>query len=393
MNSATAQTFNTNVSEQKTIVVAMSGGVDSSAAACLLAERGHNVIGVAMQVWDYRNHGGNSKRATCCAPADFDDARDVADAKGFPFYVFDFEDSFEEAVINPFVRSYLDGFTPNPCVECNRKVKFKELRRRAASLGYSTVATGHYAQIKELDDRSLGLFTSKDKRKDQSYFLYALTQEELRHTLFPVGGMVKDDVREYLAERSLDVATKAESMDICFVSGSVAEFIEKKSGEKPKSGNIVTTQGEVIGTHEGIHNFTVGQRKGIKGGSPHPLYVLEIDSSTNNVQVGSENELQKREFSVFDINWISGKPPVDAVRSLVKLRYRSEPVLCEIRPSRSTIDANSANDARSTGNATLHFVNNWTAVSPGQAAVFYSTEPDSEGDYQVLGGGTIGKDR
>ena len=184
------------------IVVAMSGGVDSTAAAIMLKEEGHDIVGISMQVWDYRNNG-NSSKATCCAPADFDDAREAAELLDFPYYVFDFEDSFEEAVIKPFVKSYLKGLTPNPCLECNRKVKFKELRKRAQSLGATVVATGHYAQIKEKADGSLGLFTGKDLNKDQSYFLYAMTQDELAHTKFPVGATTKPEVREFLREKGI----------------------------------------------------------------------------------------------------------------------------------------------------------------------------------------------
>lgn len=364
-------------SNAEKVVVAMSGGVDSAAAALLLQEQGYDVVGISMQVWDYRRGGGNEKRATCCAPADFEDAREVSRRGEFPYYVFDFEESFEESVINPFVNSYLKGETPNPCVECNRKVKFKELRRRAAALGADYVATGHYAQIKPKSDGTLGLFTSKDTRKDQSYFLFAMTQEELGKTLFPVGAMQKSIVREYLRERGVPVmAEKPESQDICFVSSSVPEFIEKKTGKVPVSGEIRTEDGVVIGEHGGIHQFTVGQRKGLGGGSPHPLFVLQIHPDESAITVGPEEALRREEFFVRDVNWVSGKVPTEPLRSLVKLRYRNAGVPCEL-----SVEP----DNRVRG----RFLEDWTAVSPGQAAVFYSVEPDSEGDFEVLGGGTL----
>jgi len=367
------------MSQGERIVVAMSGGVDSAAAALMLKKQGYDVIGISMQVWDYRNHGGNSKRATCCAPADFEDAREVSRQGDFPYYVFDFEDSFEESVITPFVNSYLKGETPNPCVECNRKVKFKELRRRASTLGAQKVATGHYAQIKPKADGSLGLFTSKDTNKDQSYFLFSITQAELRDTLFPVGHLKKPQVRDYLVEEGVPVmAEKAESQDICFVSSSVPEFIEKKTGIKPATGNIKLESGETIGEHQGIHQFTVGQRKGIVGGSKHPLYVLQIEPESNEIVVGPEQSLEKSEFLVREVNWISGVVPAEPFESLVKLRYRNKGVVCQVTPVGSSA-------------ASLRFVNEWTAVSPGQAAVFYRLSPDSEGDFEVLGGGTISR--
>jgi tRNA-specific 2-thiouridylase len=360
------------------VVVAMSGGVDSSAAALLLHEAGYGVVGVAMQVWDYRNNGGNSKRATCCAPADFDDARRVAELKELPFYVFDFEDSFHEAVIAPFVNSYLTGYTPNPCVECNRHVKFKELRKRAKSLGATRVATGHYAQIKPVQDNKLGLFTSKDLRKDQSYFLFAITQDELHETLFPVGRMQKSEVREYLRNNGVLIAEKAESQDICFVSGSASEFVEKEAKMKPQPGKITRADGTVLGEHDGIHNFTIGQRRGIGVGFHERLYVLNILPEDNTVQVGYKEELERGLFSVERINWISGEVPTEPFSCRVKVRYRHDGLRCKVVPLEN-------------GAAEIIFDSEWTAISPGQSAVFYALEPDAEGDYQVLGGGTISR--
>lgn len=365
--------------EGELVVVAMSGGVDSSAAALLLADQGYSVVGVSMQVWDYRKNGGSSTRATCCAPADFDDARQVADASGFPFYVFDFEDSFHDAVIKPFVQSYLGGRTPNPCVDCNRKVKFAELRGRGRALGARYVATGHYAQIKDsfAAPGRPGLFTARDRNKDQSYFLYALTEGELKSTLFPVGSMTKPVVRDYLRQRGFAVAEKRESQDICFVSGSVAEFIEREFGKQERSGEIVDSTGAVRGHHYGIQNYTVGQRRGLGLSNPDPLYVLAIDPEENRVRVGTKSELEQERFTVKEVNWLGGlsdsSQPFEAI---VKVRYRHNGVRCRITPLGAKRSA-------------IQFLEDWTPVSPGQAAVFYNEQPDSSGDCEVLGGGII----
>ncbi|MFN8391546.1 MAG: tRNA 2-thiouridine(34) synthase MnmA [Bdellovibrionota bacterium] len=361
------------------VVVAMSGGVDSCASALLLAEQGYSIIGVAMQVWDYRKNGGNSKRATCCAPSDFDDARQIADSLSFPFYVFDFEDSFYEAVIRPFVSSYLAGKTPNPCLDCNRKVKFHELRERARAFGAAKVATGHYARIREKPDGSFGLYTSRDLQKDQSYFLYALTQDDLRTTLFPVGDMTKTEVRQYLGAHGFDIASKAESQDICFVSGTVSEFIAKESNTELQPGKFVSTNGDVLGEHEGVHSFTVGQRRGLGLSDKMPLYVVDIDPEQRQVTVGPKEDLERSSFHVAGVNWVGGATPTRPIRSRVKLRYRHPGVLCEVTPA----DGDSA---------IVRFLDEWTPVSPGQAAVFYSEHDEVDGAVEVLGGGRIVKD-
>ena len=369
----------TEAGQQELVVVAMSGGVDSSAAALLLAENGYSVVGISMQVWDYRKNGGNSTRATCCAPADFDDAREVADARGFPFYVFDFEDSFHDAVIKPFVASYLAGTTPNPCLDCNRKVKFEELRRRGAALGARYVATGHYAQVKPsvTNPGRPGLYTSRDLNKDQSYFLYALTAGQLERTLFPIGGMTKPEVREYLRRQGFGVSEKRESQDICFVSGTVPEFIEREFGKQERQGEIVDSAGAVRGQHEGIHHYTVGQRRGLGVSDKNPLYVLKIDPENNRVEVGSKDELERSEFEVAEMNWIPWQTaPADPFEARVKVRYRHNGVRCRITPQPD-------------GGATMEFLDGWTAVSPGQAAVIYALEADKDGDVEVLGGGII----
>ncbi len=365
-------------SQRETVVVAMSGGVDSCAAALLLCDQGYSVVGVSMQVWDYRKNGGNAGRATCCAPSDFEDAREIADSRGFPFYVFDFEDSFYDTVIKPFVRAYVDGKTPNPCLDCNRKVKFHQLRRRAEQFGAVKVATGHYAQIREKNSGRLGLFTARDAAKDQSYFLYELSQNDLRTTLFPVGAMTKPEVRELLRERDFHIASKGESQDICFVGSTVPEFIEQETGQPPAPGRIVDSEGKVLGEHGGIYRFTVGQRRGLRVSSAEPMYVLDINPAENLVTIGRKEELASEGFLVEGVNWIDGETPGGTVRSLVKLRYRHPGVLCDVTP-------------RSPNTAEVRFVDEWTAVSPGQAAVFYAPEAETDGSREVFGGGRIEK--
>lgn len=362
------------------IVVAMSGGVDSSGAAILLKEQGYDVIGISMQVWDYRKNGGSATRATCCAPTDFDDAREIAEHCDFPYYVFDFEQSFRQAVIEPFINSYLAGKTPNPCLNCNRKVKFRQLRQRALALETQWVATGHFAQIKPSPDAQLGLYTSVDGDKDQTYFLYSMTQEDLRTTLFPVGGMKKAQVRQLLKDRGFQIASKEESQDICFVSTSVSDFIEKQRGEQP-SGVIVNTDAVELGTHSGIHQYTVGQRKGLGVSSREPLYVLNIDQETAQVTVGPKEQLERASFLVQEMNWISGQSPTEVIEAVVKVRYRHPGIRCRITPMVDEQDGEQRWQ--------FEFIDDWTAVSPGQAAVCYALEADKDGSTQVLGGGVI----
>lgn len=363
------------------IVLAMSGGVDSCASAILLHESGYDVIGVSMQVWDYRNHGGNAKRATCCAPSDFDDARKISEKYGFPFYVFDFEDSFRESVIDPFVRTYLKGETPNPCLDCNRKVKFRELRKRAKTLGAEKVATGHYARVRKKANGSFGLFTSRDLDKDQSYFLYALTQEELRNTLFPVGDMIKPEVRKVLSDNTFEISSKPESQDICFVSSSVSDFI-KSRGHDEKPGVFKDTEGKELGAHSGIYNFTVGQRRGLGLSHHSPLYVIQIDESDNSVVVGEKADLEKKSFEVREVTWVTDSPPALPIESYVKLRYRHPGVRCLVSHSDKE------------GVVEVSFLDEWTSVSPGQAAVFYESGDNIDmltHGREVLGGGIICK--
>ena len=357
----------------------MSGGVDSSVAALLVHGARHPAIGVSMQVWDYRNNGGCKSRATCCAPDDFTDARKVAASIGIPYYVFDLEETFRHEVIEKFVRTYERGETPNPCVDCNAKVKFKELRNRAKTLGCSHVATGHYARIEKRED-GYHLLRAKDRDKDQSYFLYNLTQEELSSTIFPIGDFTKTTVRQLAKDAALTTASKPESQDICFVSGSVSEFLVR-IGAKEKKGAIVTKSGEKIGEHEGIHAFTVGQRKGLGvGGNEKPLYVVELDAKENRVIVGHREDLASEKFVVGELTWVSpsiltklSQADGEGVRIevLAQVRHRHAGV-----PVTLTINSN--------GTLVAYFLNATTTITPGQAAVFYSLDNE-----EVLGGGRI----
>lgn len=350
------------------IVVAMSGGVDSSVAALLLKEQGNDLMGVSMQVWDYRRSGGCSSRATCCAPDDFTDARMVAAKIGIPYYVFDFEREFQSAVIDRFVSDYLSGRTPNPCVECNNKVKFLELRRRAAAIGCDSVATGHYAQIKADSSGDLRLYRSVDANKDQTYFLYGLKPSELKATLFPIGHMTKPEVREVARKFGLVTAEKPESQDICFVSGSAADFVAKIGGARAK-GQVKLANGTVIGEHEGIHQYTIGQRRGIGvSGSSEPLYVTAISAQDNSIVVGPKTELTSYRFEIAEPNWLVDRIP--EMRALVQVRYRSKPLLCRVVNQDSVTQ--------------VFLEEEGAAVTPGQSAVFY----DLSNSF-VLGGGVI----
>lgn len=362
------------------VVVAMSGGVDSSVAALLLAREGYPLVGVSMQVWDYKKNSAENSRATCCSPADFCDARMVASKLDIPFYVVDFEKTFEREVIDKFVRTYQQGLTPNPCIDCNSRVKFRELRERAKSFGCERVATGHYARVRQSPD-GFHLLRGKDRQKDQSYFLYTCRQDELGETLFPCGEYTKPEIREIARQAGLNTAEKAESQDICFVAGSARDFVAKIGGSRGR-GEFVTKSGAKVGEHDGIHRFTVGQRRGLNlGGSAEPLYVVGIDASSNQVIVGSRDDLRREGFQVGEMHWVS-PGLIKAIDShsfplerevIVQVRSRHEGVRARLRAEDST-------------RCSISWIDEWAPVSPGQAAVMY----DLANEELLCGGRIVG---
>src|SRR4051812_44182681 len=366
------------------IAVAMSGGVDSSAAAAILKEQGHDLVGFTMQLWNQRrgisvDENGEPLPSRCCSLDDVYDARRVAEELNFPFYVLNLEKEFEQAVVQPFVESYLQGETPIPCVACNSRLKFASLDKLATSLGCEKVATGHYARV-GFDEatKRYRLLRGRDTQKDQSYFLWELTQEQLSRALFPLGERSKSDARQAARENQLAVADKKESQEICFVpDGDYAGFIDRyleaeaQTDRLPAAGEIVASNGSVLGTHTGIHRYTVGQRRGIGIAQSRPLYVLGINHDNNQVVVGGEDELLSNEFTAAGVNWIALDDPVQAVRAEVRVRYRHTPAAAAINPLKD-------------GRARITFDEPQRAIAPGQATVFY------RGD-DVLGGGWIVK--
>ncbi|MFH1263371.1 MAG: tRNA 2-thiouridine(34) synthase MnmA [Pseudomonadota bacterium] len=346
------------------VVVAMSGGVDSSVAALLLKNAGFDVVGISMRLWSYdpeATHG-------CCTPDDLYDARRVADRLGIPHYVSDFEATFEEKVVHPFLESYRRGETPNPCVRCNTDIKFTTLLQRAEELGATHLATGHYARV-EKREGSFHLLRSLNRKKDQSYFLFGLGQNELSKTLFPLGEMDKEDVRKIAQEAKLPVAVKPDSQEICFVPGDYAEFVEKHSAATDlKCGRILNEDGEKLGLHRGIHRYTVGQRKKLPVAKLEAAYVLEVRPD-GDIVIGPDAALFKREFSVRECRWIV-EPPKEGEEVFAQIRSRFE-------AAPATIVASGK------GTAKVAFREPQRAITPGQAAVIY------RGD-EVIGGGWIG---
>lgn len=346
----------------------MSGGVDSSLAAKLTVERGFDCIGCTMKLYENEDAGIERGR-TCCSLDDVEDARSVAYKLRMPFYVFNFTDAFREIVIRKFVDSYERGVTPNPCVDCNRYMKFDKLYERAQTLGCDYIVTGHYAQIEEKDGKFL-LKKALDDTKDQSYVLYSLTQEQLAHTLFPLGGMKKSEVREIADQCGFVNAQKPDSQDICFVpDGDYARVIELHTGKTPMQGNFVNKDGKVLGKHKGIIHYTIGQRKGLGIAAAEPLYVCKICPESGDVLLGSNTDLFSRDAEVADFNWISGEAPTASFRCKAKVRYRHKEQWATVTP---------------TGDRTVHilFDEPQRAITPGQSAVLY------DGDT-VLGGGVI----
>ncbi len=371
------------------IAVAMSGGVDSSAAAALLREQGHELVGFTMQLWNQRrgvsvDENGEPLPSRCCSLDDVYDARRVAETLGFPFYVLNLEKDFERDVVEPFIQSYLSGETPIPCVACNSRLKFASLDKMAVSLGCDKVATGHYARViyDEIADR-YRLLRSTNIWKDQTYFLWELNQEQLSRAYFPLGEMEKEEVRAIARGAKLYTAEKAESQEICFVpDGKYSEFIDRylkhegRDAEKPAAGDVITTTGEVVGKHTGIHRYTIGQRRGLGIAHEKPLYVTQIERARNEIIVGEENELDALEFTAKGVNWIAFDSPTEPVRALVKIRYRHDPAPATIH-------------ALPDAHARIVFDQPQRAITPGQATIFYDIDTGDE----VVGGGWIVRDQ
>jgi tRNA-specific 2-thiouridylase len=365
----------------ETIAVAMSGGVDSSTVAAVLRAEGHNVIGLTMQLWNQRRLAGHegmpeSVQGRCCSIDDVYDARRVAETLGIPYYVVNHEERFERDVVRPFVEEYLAGRTPIPCSLCNNHLKFDELLIVARQIGADRIATGHYAQVVFDEQRTRWLLQRPtDKSKDQTYFLFGLTQEQLSRTLFPLGGMTKPEVRELARRHNLVIAEKPDSQEICFVpGGDYKRFLEaylEEQGNGPTeiAGEMVTTGGKVIGEHSGVHNFTVGQRKGLGVATGSPLYVIQINNDTRQVVVGKDEELYSCTLLARRVNLISTADLREPMRVAVKIRHKHQPAPAVI-------------EAAGPDEVLISFDDPQRAITPGQAAVFY------DGDL-VVGGGWI----
>ncbi|MCR5009693.1 MAG: tRNA 2-thiouridine(34) synthase MnmA [Clostridia bacterium] len=349
-------------------LIAMSGGVDSSVAAYLTKEQGLECIGCTMKLFESEDAGFSSSKV-CCSLDSVEDARSVAFRIGIPFYVFNYKDEFRQKVIGKFADEYMRGLTPNPCIECNTHLKFGKLVQRAKELGCSYVVTGHYARV-TFDGKKYHLLRGLDPSKDQSYVLYTLTQEQLSMLRLPLGGYSKDEVRRIAAQQGFVNADRPDSQDICFVpDGDYAAAIERITGEAPKPGDFVDSQGKVLGKHKGIIRYTVGQRKGLGIAFGEPVFVIKTDPKTNTVVLGKNEDLFYRHVKVRDVNWISGETPQAPVNVQAKLRYRQQAADALLIPEGKD-------------RAELVFDQPQRAPAPGQAAVFY------DGD-EVLGGGII----
>jgi tRNA-specific 2-thiouridylase len=354
------------------IVVAMSGGVDSSVVAAMLKEQGYDVVGITLQLYDHGEAVG--RKGACCAGQDIQDARRVAETLGIPHYVLDYEARFAEAVMGAFADSYLHGETPVPCVACNQNIKFRDLLQTAEGLGAAALATGHY--VKSLPGpNGWELYRAEDKERDQSYFLFATTREQLSFLRFPLGDLPKEETRALARKFGLAVAEKSDSQDICFVpTGRYTQVIERLRPGAAEAGDIVHLDGRVLGRHGGIINYTIGQRKGIGVAAREPLYVLKLDAERREVVVGPREALRMRKLALREVNWLGEDSPEEFGAKGILARIRSSGPL---QPARLSFEA---------GGATVELAHGEDGVSPGQACVFYAAE---DGGERLLGGGWI----
>jgi tRNA-specific 2-thiouridylase len=350
---------------KKRILVAMSGGVDSGTTAALLKSEGHDVIGVTMQLWDYGDADGG-----CCSADDVRDARRAADQIGIPHYVVNYMDIFKKYIVEDFVGKYLSGKTPSPCVLCNQFMKFNFLLRRALELGADYLATGHYARI-ETEEGTGKFYLNKalDKSKDQSYFLFTLAQEELKRIMFPLGSMTKDEVREVAKSMNLKVADKPDSQEVCFITGGdYRDFLKEYTEKKRERGKIVDVAGNVLAYHDGVHSFTVGQRRGLGIAKGKPMYVVRVEPETNRVVVGEEKDIFRSSLIANNISWADGIPSDEIeVKAKIRYRHKEEDAVVKVDSDREAL---------------VEFKTPQRAMTPGQAIVFYKKE-------RVLGGGWI----
>lgn len=349
------------------IVVAMSGGVDSSVCAALMKERGHDVIGMMLRLWSVP---GKEAENRCCTVDAMNQARRIAAQLEIPFYAIDAKEFFRETVVDYFTSGYAQGITPNPCLVCNRHVRWGLLLDRALAAGADLFATGHYARLRETPDGQIQLLRGVDEQKDQSYFLHLLDQAQLRHTLLPLGEHTKTQVREMAHRFNLPTADRPDSQDLCFLGDdSLEAFLVQQAPETANPGPILNTEGEKIGQHRGLAFYTIGQRRGLGIAAPRPLYVIEKEIENNALIVGHREELGRDHLTAHDVNWIAGQPPENPIRAEIKIRYKAHPVSGRVTP-------HGENEIE------IQFEESLRDITPGQAAVFY------DGDI-CLGGGTI----